>query len=256
MVEAVGDRTCIECGTPLTRRHQKAFCSRACGNLHNQKGKRLPDVRCARCGIEFHPLTRTQKYCSSDCYQIGRVGRPISKPAVRKAREASIPSECTICGERFLSATAGAKACSKGCWGEMQRRNKTAHKRRKHEGAGKACGNCGQLIAYGAGRGRFCSTECYTASHPGNHAHRARKYGVPYEHVVRKKVMDRDGWVCQLCGGAIPRTARTPHPLSGEIDHVIPISTGGPHTYANVQASHRSCNRAKGATQANEVSNV
>lgn len=59
------------------------------------------------------------------------------------------------------------------------------------------------------------------------------------------ELMKRDHWVCQLCGTKIPPKARRPHPLSGSIDHAIPISKGGQHVWSNVQAAHLECNFRK-----------
>jgi 5-methylcytosine-specific restriction endonuclease McrA len=74
---------------------------------------------------------------------------------------------------------------------------------------------------------------------------RARYYGVPYEYVSRRKVYDRDGWQCGICSELIDRTLAYPDPRSASLDHVIPISLGGPHTAANCQAAHLSCNVGK-----------
>lgn len=60
-------------------------------------------------------------------------------------------------------------------------------------------------------------------------------------------VFDRDKGICGICRGLVERNGRW------EIDHVIPISKGGPHSYANVQLSHPSCNRAKGARLPSEI---
>jgi 5-methylcytosine-specific restriction endonuclease McrA len=50
----------------------------------------------------------------------------------------------------------------------------------------------------------------------------------------RRAVFARDGHRCQYCG----RTAEN-------LDHVVPRSRGGPHTWENVVASCRSCNARK-----------
>ncbi|MGV0853894.1 HNH endonuclease, partial [Mycolicibacterium phlei] len=50
---------------------------------------------------------------------------------------------------------------------------------------------------------------------------------------------------CALCGGEIDYTLPQYDPLSFEVDHIVPVALGGMHTWQNVQASHRRCNRAK-----------
>lgn len=58
----------------------------------------------------------------------------------------------------------------------------------------------------------------------------------------------RDQPPCGICGGAIDYALPYLDPMSYVVDHVIPVAAGGPDTLDNKQASHRSCNRAKGAT--------
>lgn len=51
---------------------------------------------------------------------------------------------------------------------------------------------------------------------------------------------------CAICGRPIDKTLRTPHPLSAEVDEIIPVSKGGsPIDRKNVQLVHRCCNIAK-----------
>src|SRR6185369_6572415 len=52
------------------------------------------------------------------------------------------------------------------------------------------------------------------------------------EPVLRRKVFDRDGWRCHLCGQPTNKSAVVPHPKAPTLDHVIPLSAGGDHTYA------------------------
>ncbi len=61
---------------------------------------------------------------------------------------------------------------------------------------------------------------------------------VPYRRAVpvtRRAVFGRDGYRCQYCGA----TAES-------IDHVVPRSKGGDHSWENVVACCRSCNIRKG----------
>ncbi len=60
---------------------------------------------------------------------------------------------------------------------------------------------------------------------------------VPYRAraaLTRRAVFARDEWTCQYCG----RTAEN-------VDHVIPKSRGGTHTWENVVAACRRCNSKK-----------
>jgi 5-methylcytosine-specific restriction endonuclease McrA len=65
---------------------------------------------------------------------------------------------------------------------------------------------------------------------------------------VRLEVVgERDGWLCGLCEAPVDVDARWPDPRSASIDHVVPVSVGGEHTYGNVQLAHLACNMSKGA---------
>lgn len=67
------------------------------------------------------------------------------------------------------------------------------------------------------------------------------------ERFTRNEIMERDGWVCHLCGGNIDRSLRALCGEYGTVDHIIPVSLGGSHTMDNVAAAHLSCNSRKGA---------
>lgn len=80
------------------------------------------------------------------------------------------------------------------------------------------------------------------------HKRRAQKLGNGWEHYLRSEIFERDGWICYLCESDIDPTLSWPHPMSASIDHVVPLSRGGPDTRANVKASHLRCNLRKSAS--------
>lgn len=59
------------------------------------------------------------------------------------------------------------------------------------------------------------------------------------ERVLLSVLLERDRWMCGLCHKKV--TLKT-----ASIDHIIPISDGGEHSYKNTQIAHRSCNSKKG----------
>lgn len=70
---------------------------------------------------------------------------------------------------------------------------------------------------------------------------RARRLEAFVEHVDPLVVFERDKGVCMICSLPVDRAG------AWEIDHKVPLSKGGEHSYANTQLAHRSCNRSKGA---------
>lgn len=53
-------------------------------------------------------------------------------------------------------------------------------------------------------------------------------------------VAARDGWRCGICTKRVTRE-------TWSLDHIVPLSKGGHHTYGNVVLAHRSCNSKRGA---------
>lgn len=123
------------------------------------------------------------------------------------------------------------------------------------------CARCAHWFQSTSRCARFCSVLCsnrakadLTRLPPGvRHAaeqrklaRRAERMALAFvEKVDRRTVFERDRWVCQLCGGPVPRSAKFPDPLSASLDHIIPISRDGAHSYRNTQLAHFGCNSAK-----------
>lgn len=108
----------------------------------------------------------------------------------------------------------------------------------------------------------YCSAECRKLAKktkekerrklraPDNHRARARKFGCEYETgITLKKLVARDGLTCALCGELCDWNDRGYSkycgPLYPSIDHIIPMSKGGGHTWKNVQVAHIICNSKK-----------
>lgn len=105
---------------------------------------------------------------------------------------------------------------------------------------------------------RFCNYACFQDSL--NHGPRPVTEQRRRMYVVRKakikqgdridpiKVFERDGWHCQACGRETPQELRgTTSPRAPELDHFIPLSKGGSHTWANVRCTCKRCNLRKGS---------
>lgn len=62
-------------------------------------------------------------------------------------------------------------------------------------------------------------------------------------------IAERDNWTCWLCGDTAWVTtwvAERPDPHYPSVDHVVPISLGGPDTLENVRLAHYRCNVRRG----------
>ena len=62
--------------------------------------------------------------------------------------------------------------------------------------------------------------------------------------VIDKKVFDRDKWRCKICKTKVQKNDLYAS-NAAEVDHIVPLSKGGVHSYSNVQTLCRSCNNKK-----------
>lgn len=65
------------------------------------------------------------------------------------------------------------------------------------------------------------------------------------EEIDHLAVFEAHGWVCWVCKGKIDRRLRKPDLMAATLEHKIPISKGGTHTYDNCAPAHAKCNFAK-----------
>lgn len=80
-----------------------------------------------------------------------------------------------------------------------------------------------------------------------------RKYGGQHSKFKVTDVFDRDGWLCRACSIPTPKELRGEYAHnSPELDHVIPLSRGGDHSFENTQCLCRSCNLLKRNRTMNE----
>ena len=109
---------------------------------------------------------------------------------------------------------------------------------------------------------RYCSRKCRITHNKSkdsdNIGHRLRKYGTAgaqRDVIHLDDLIKRDNGVCYLCGCETSKEdswkdAKGYHVCGGRyptIDHVIPLSKGGTHTWTNVKLACRNCNSIKEA---------
>lgn len=108
---------------------------------------------------------------------------------------------------------------------------------------------------------RHCSTRCRDAQLGPKPRNRLPSHERGYDAEYRRnrpKVLERDGWVCQMpvCKAptrAIWREAPKGHPLGPSADHIRPVIHGGTSGMDNLRASHRGCNSSAGAAVGNQL---
>lgn len=258
----------IECpacrGVFVPKNEAHYACSVACRRVLRRK-PRAESARCLNCGKHFTPSkfvagVKVQMYCTKKCKQIDWRRRT----EFNERRRASSPPK-TICAYRTghcsdcacgLGARRGqlpkrCGACAKRAANEAARIGAEA----LHRAAGrvKTCSECGASFCplYGSSGIDSCAP-CWPEAERRRKRmtkgrREARERGVDAESIDPFKVFERDRWRCQLCGIRTPRSKRgTYDDDAPELDHIVPLSQGGPHTYTNTQCACRRCNGLKG----------
>lgn len=187
-------------------------------------------------------------WCSAH-YQRWRRGIPIQGEPVR-SRPEIIPDlvgkACTKCGEykfhdeytRVAKGSDKRQGTCKACVREGQRNNPQKYRR-----------NVEWERRQKAAETEWAQARLDRQRHV-RYRRRAAKRSNYVEFVSPTVVFERDGYICQLCEESISRDATYPDLMSPSIDHVIPLSRGGEHSYANTQTAHLRCNISKGNREA------
>lgn len=119
-----------------------------------------------------------------------------------------------------------------------------------------ACDECGKEFYMGKGKYKYCSKACqnkrYNRLHELNRRNKLKQNGTVDNNITIDKLMIRDNGICYICGKDCDKndfTINNDAFITGKgyptIDHVIPVSKGGTHTWDNVKLSHMKCNSQK-----------
>ena len=120
--------------------------------------------------------------------------------------------------------------------------------------ATRVCKNCGVeycIESTGYNSQQYCSEKCmrrWVMRIKNDRRLKRMKQRMHDNDITLEKLFNKSNGICYLCGelcdwgNMIDGNAGDNYP---SIDHVIPLSKGGTHTWDNVKLAHRSCNLAK-----------
>lgn len=238
---------CVDCGGDKRVNALRCpACAKAKKTQRQRKRTKAPDTRmqpprpCDYCGETYtcRRQSRTVKFCSRACMGAANRKRPVRLPECPLSW-----ASCLHCREVFSARR-----------GRLQHTDRCSHKLRYVNKPARcfACGAGGPVLKR---QGIWSCPSCKAAAKKrqaayragtNNFRKRARHHGVAYEPINKNEIFERDRGVCYLCG---VQTVLTPehHPSKATLDHVIPMSRGGPHLKHNVRCACWECNTLKGA---------
>lgn len=163
---------------------------------------------------------RRRRYCSAECKREG--GRRLSESLL-----VVVVSPCSVCNAEFAQPQGGNRViyCSAKC--RTKARNSRPSSRENLK------------------RWQERHPEKTAEWHSTNRHRRRLAIGVLGESVSPAVVFERDKWRCQLCGCRVKSGSAGYDPGRATLDHIIPLSRGGSHTYANIQTACHLCNSKK-----------
>lgn len=257
---------CQQCGTPFNARPWALaegygkYCTRECYRAAKRanppaippKKKCGALVPCLYCGERFYASPARgkrpqKKYCSRPCYIAHRHALALEAQEEVPCNRCGVPKPLAAFGRSSRTPTKARQPC-KECRVKQQtiyyKANKSAVQRYKLQYRAL------HLEHIQAKNSHYSQTHreerrAYFRKFPDiarNNARirRARKRNAPYvEKVELQVVYERDKAICTLCHMKVVRSAAS-------IDHVIPLSKGGEHSYRNCVLAHRRCNSSKG----------
>ncbi len=123
------------------------------------------------------------------------------------------------------------------------------HYQADHAEVTRVCPQCGEKFTQAHIR-KFCSDVCATRYHRQADRDRraaSRKTTAPGQLIYRRRIFERDGWRCGICGEQVDPSLPAIDDFGATLDHIVPLARGGQHVDSNVQLAHWICNRLKGA---------
>ena len=202
-----------------------------------------------------------------------------------------VKSTCSVCGKPYMKRNGKSKYCSDDCKREATRlRQKSwreAHPdyqadwRKAHPGYDEewhdshpnynrdrsrakrgtklieqSCVVCGTVFTTAYPQKITCSAKCRRKFRERHKDYRLKGKVVDSD-ITLEKLFTRDLGVCYLCGEACDwedRTGLATGMKYPTIEHVVPLSRGGLHSWENVKLAHMGCNIRKSNTLLSEAS--
>ena len=182
-------------------------------------------------------------------------------------KDASVIVRCTICKTELERTyhhltTSNRNACpecikrNKAKETEQKERNKQRKKAERFNRSElltmKVCVECGSLFIPRNNNNIRCSVQCIRRSTNRGPDKRLNHSNVVDKDITLTKLFVRDNGTCWLCGKKCDWQDQTQNEngiVCGNnypsIDHVLPLSKGGLHSWDNVRLAHRHCNTLK-----------
>lgn len=249
-------KNCLYCGSKLTlgfgrgKSHRK-YCNNICSSRYHAKKQKLNPPTCNAPNCFSKARSAKAKYCELHYGRLRRSG------TLESSRDMSVHDNCIYCGKKTMDGS--NKYCSSRCASRFNKKLPNV----------KKCRVCAKDFAP-IQKNVCCSDKCreelervWSRAHYARWMSKSEQYrnkvrNAEYKRKALKQkafvevveievVFARDNGICWLCGEDVNPLLKWPNHGYATLDHVIPLSKGGKHSYDNIKLAHMSCNCKKGA---------
>ena len=223
------------CGKDFECTHRRKYCDDECKREARLSKLRVPKVtkKCEWCGKEFKGNNDYRiKFCSMDCQQtsysrtvreygtlekqkqraIAKLAKVLHKEVIRRERVVELTRPCVECDTPFYNPHPLVLTCTPLCSRRRKNRIKQLH-----------------------------------------NSKRLNEHNIVDKDITLLKLFNKYEGVCYLCGNECDFNDKViteeGYTIVGKtypsIEHIIPISKGGLHSWDNVKLAHHYCNALK-----------
>lgn len=192
---------------------------------HPERIVELRDLHNRRARLRTKWNKRREQLARVDCLPLVKIDTVFTRVRNFYKKKHNPPCICKTCGTKFHWTVywKNTGSCSPEC---LKKRTKEIQRRAKR-----------------VSRERYGSLK--------NHKERAKHYGVAYERISPLTIYKRDKYTCQGCGVKVIKSKKY-QPNQATIDHMVPMSLGGPHLFFNLITLCHACNSSKGVKSFDE----
>lgn len=256
------EEVCRQCGKKLPK-FKTRFCSNYCREIQEGRHHGLLQKVCVVCGSKFETQKSRQKTCSTECSKYNENHRPYDSEKERLRYLKEHPDARSMDEIKAASQVRLAKLTIEREQRAQEREKERAAIRAKKEEIKQAniaywheynevheCEDCGEKYIAHFPLAKYCPA-CKKRKERARSKHRYDGIAIDKD-ITLGKLAKRDNNICWICGLFVDWTDKRPGnnttvvgDMYPSIDHIIPISKGGMHSWDNVALAHMKCNSWK-----------
>ena len=153
---------------------------------------------------------------------------------------------CEWCLEPFTTLYETKQYCCRAHKERMQQFRRNNRKRSVKNVYVKECPGCESSFTTSNRIKVFCSEQCQLWHREQFRRERDKEFRNKVTPSFKRRIYFASNGFCGICNQYIDLRLAHPNQMSFSIDHIIPRSLGGTHSFTNLQAAHLGCNAKRG----------